>query len=182
MSNELNMNDAEYSQICDAGGSSNLGYGSPAYVSGWMYVNQNGQMCGPYIQHQLYEGLYTGFLPEELPVYPVLNGNLLNPVPLNYFKQFPDHVATGFVYLNVPAPRGKESRNDCHGSNDQKLIPEKSDIDVKFPLEMNLVGCFEDEEGRKHGPHSLTELYSWCHYGYIRRLVDDMTVSSSGSS
>ncbi|KAL0313799.1 UNVERIFIED_CONTAM: Histone-lysine N-methyltransferase ATXR7 [Sesamum angustifolium] len=134
MSNELNKNDAEYSQICDAGGSSNLGYGSPAYVTGWMYVNQNGQMCGPYIQHQLYEGLYTGFLPEELPVYPVLNGNLLNPVPLNYFKQFPDHVATGFVYLNVPAPCVKESRNDCHGSNDQKLIPEKSDIDVKFPL------------------------------------------------
>ncbi|KAL0440577.1 UNVERIFIED_CONTAM: Histone-lysine N-methyltransferase ATXR7 [Sesamum latifolium] len=134
MSNELNMNDAEYSQISDAGGSSNFGYGSPAYVSGWMYVNQNGQMCGPYIQHQLYEGLYTGFLPDELPVYPVLNGNLLNPVPLNYFKQFPDHVATGFVYLNVPAPRGKESRNDCHGSIDQKLIPEKSDTDVKFPL------------------------------------------------
>ncbi|KAL0352569.1 UNVERIFIED_CONTAM: Histone-lysine N-methyltransferase ATXR7 [Sesamum calycinum] len=172
MSNELNKNDAEYSQLCDAGGSSNLGYGSPAYVTGWMYVNQNGQMCGPYIQHQLYEGLYTGFLPEELPVYPVLNGNLLNPVPLNYFKQFPDHVATGFVYLNVPAPCVKESRNDCHGSNDQKLIPEKSDIDVKFPLSGD-ESCwlFEDEEGRKHGPHSLTELYSWCHYGYIRNSL-----------
>ncbi|XP_011083268.1 histone-lysine N-methyltransferase ATXR7-like isoform X2 [Sesamum indicum] len=171
MSNELNMNDAEYSQICDAGGS-NFGYGSPAYVTGWMYVNQNSQMCGPYIQHQLYEGLYTGFLPEELPVYPVLNGNLLNPVPLNYFKQFPDHVATGFVYLNVPAPRVKESRNDCHGSNDQKLIPEKSDIDVKFPLSGD-ESCwlFEDEEGRKHGPHSLTELYSWCHCGYIRNSL-----------
>ncbi|XP_011083373.1 histone-lysine N-methyltransferase ATXR7 [Sesamum indicum] len=169
MNNELNMNDVEYSQICDAGGSSNLGYGSPAYVTGWMYVNQNSQMCGPYIQHQLYEGLYTGFLPEELPVYPVLNGNLLNPVPLNYFKQFPDHVATGFVYLNVPAPRVKESRNDCHSSNDQKLIPEKSDIDIEFPLSGD-ESCwlFEDEEGRKHGPHSLTELYSWCHYGHIR--------------
>ncbi|KAH0648229.1 hypothetical protein KY285_033477 [Solanum tuberosum] len=26
---------------------------------------------------------------------------------------------------------------------------------------------FEDHEGRKPGPHSLVELYSWYHYGYI---------------
>ncbi|CAJ1975925.1 unnamed protein product [Sphenostylis stenocarpa] len=71
----------------------------PALVSGWMYVNENGQMCGPYIKEQLYEGLTTGFLPSELPVYPVINGTIMNPVPLNYFKQFPDHVSTGFAYL-----------------------------------------------------------------------------------
>ncbi|KAI9121032.1 hypothetical protein K1719_008065 [Acacia pycnantha] len=35
-----------------------------------------------------------------LPVYPVINGALMNPVPLNYFKQFPDHVSTGFIYLS----------------------------------------------------------------------------------
>lgn len=80
---------------------SHPGYMQPAFVSGWMYVNENGQMCGPYIQEQLYEGLTTGFLPAELPVYPVINGALMNPVPLNYFKQFPDHVATGFVYLSM---------------------------------------------------------------------------------
>jgi len=71
----------------------------PALVSGWMYVNESGQMCGPYIKEQLYEGLTTGFLPSELPVYPVINGTIMNPVPLNYFKQFPDHVSTGFAYL-----------------------------------------------------------------------------------
>lgn len=132
MSSELNGNEAEVSQIRDVGGSSDLGYGSRAFVTGWMYVNQNGQMCGPYIQQQLYEGLYTGFLPEELPLYPILNGNLLNPVPLNYFKQFPDHVATGFVYLNVAGPRVKESTNDGHGSSHQILIPENSDVDENF--------------------------------------------------
>lgn len=73
----------------------------PAFVSGWMYVNENGQMCGPYIKEQLYEGLTSGFLPSELPVYPVINGTIMNPVPLNYFKQFPDHVSTGFAYLSM---------------------------------------------------------------------------------
>lgn len=53
-----------------------------------MYINEHGQMCGPYIQEQLYEGLSTGFLPEDLPVYPVVNGSLINPLPLKYLKQF----------------------------------------------------------------------------------------------
>lgn len=75
----------------------------PFVASGWMYVNEVGQMCGSYVQEQLYEGLSisTGFLPDELPVYPVVNGTLITPVPLNYFKQFPDHVATGFAYLSL---------------------------------------------------------------------------------
>lgn len=72
-----------------------------AFVSGWMYMNEQGQMCGPYIQQQLFEGLSTGFLPDELMLYPVLNGSLISPVPLKYFKQFPDHIATGFVYLST---------------------------------------------------------------------------------
>lgn len=80
---------------------SHPGYMQSAFVSGWMYVNENGQMCGPYIQEQLYEGLTTGFLPVELPVYPMINGKLMNPVPLKYFKQFPDHVSTGFIYLTM---------------------------------------------------------------------------------
>ncbi|KAK9109602.1 hypothetical protein Sjap_017662 [Stephania japonica] len=83
------------------------GYAQPTVVivSGWMYVNQSNQMCGPYLQEQLCEGLSTGYLPEELPVYPVLNGTISNPVPLKYFKLYPEHVATGFVYLNASMPR-----------------------------------------------------------------------------
>lgn len=155
MISELKSNgdEAQSSQSSNAAG---------AFVSGWMYVNQNGQMCGPYIQQQLYEGLYTGFLPVELPVYLILNGNLLNAVPPNYFNLYPNHVATVFAYLNV-----KEFTNDAHGS-----IPENSNKDESFSL-MGYESCwlFEDEEGRKQGPYSLTELHSWCHYGYIRNTL-----------
>lgn len=119
MSCQSNGGDENISHESNSGGSSYpiksvTGYASPAFVSAWMYVNEQGQMCGPYIQEQLYEGLSTGFLPDELPVYPILNGSLVNPVPLKYFKQFPDHVATGFVYLHasvsgVKAPASSHS-------------------------------------------------------------------------
>lgn len=106
MSCQLNGTSGDITHSCSTAGSSYQGdryhgYGPPAIAIGWMYINENGQMCGPYIQHQLYEGLSTGFLPDELPVYPIINGSLSNPVPLKYFKQFPDHVATGFSYLNT---------------------------------------------------------------------------------
>ncbi|XP_042014413.1 histone-lysine N-methyltransferase ATXR7-like isoform X4 [Salvia splendens] len=156
MSSEFNSNgdSAQVSGIHDA---------AAAFVSGWMYVNQNGQMCGPYIQQQLYEGISSGFLPGELPIYPIVNGNLLNAVPLSYFNQFPDHVATGFVYLNA-----KESTNDAHGS-----IPSNSDADESFPLtgDDESSWLFEDGEGKRQGPHSLNELYSWRQYGYMRDSV-----------
>lgn len=110
MSCQSNGNSSDIQQSSNNGGTSFQDKGfsryeapapAPAIVSGWMYVNEHGQMCGPYIQEQLYEGLSTGFLPDELLVYPVLNGTLNNSVPLKYFKQFPDHVATGFAYLSV---------------------------------------------------------------------------------
>lgn len=102
-------------------------YASPAYVSSWMYVNAQGQMCGPYIHEQLYEGLSSGFLPDDLPVYPILNGSLINPVPLNYFKQFPDHVATGFAYLpgsisGVKAPKNSQTFPSSDFSSDKQEL------------------------------------------------------------
>lgn len=134
--NGSDINDSLSGNIC---GTSNhdIGYSAdatPLHATGWMYLNQNGQFCGPYIQQQLYDGLHTGFLPEELPVYPILNGNVNNPVPLKYFKQFPEHVATGFVYLNVDAPRVKESTNDDHGNNHQIPIPESTEITADLQL------------------------------------------------
>lgn len=99
--------DSELEMSCQSNGncsdldlqeSSGAGAAVPM-ATGWMYINECGQMCGPYIQQQLYEGLSSGFLPEDLPVYPLLNGALLNSVPLKYFKLFPDHVSTGFAYL-----------------------------------------------------------------------------------
>lgn len=104
MSCQSNGKNANVQQSSDGIGypyhdSSHPVYPELSYVTGWMYVNQDGQMSGPYIKEQLYEGLSTGFLPSELLVYPIRNGSFGNPVPLNYFKQFPDHINTGFAYL-----------------------------------------------------------------------------------
>lgn len=99
------------------------GYAQAVAVNGWMYYNESSQLCGPYIQEQLYEGLSTGFLPEELLVYPVVNESLMNPVPLKYFKQFPDHVATGFVYWHAgyptAVPSGYSKPADCFISSNR---------------------------------------------------------------
>ncbi|XAR64311.1 Histone-lysine N-methyltransferase [Bertholletia excelsa] len=167
-------------QTCNASGSSYQGesytaYPSPSFVSGWMYVNENGQMCGPYIKEQLYEGLSTGFLPDELPVYPIVNGALVNPVPLKYFKQFPDHVATGFLYLNAGL---SSAMQPCHEQNSyyssqQMSNSEAAASSTSFPQLQGdeMSWFFEDDEGRKHGPHTLVELYSWHQYGYLRDSV-----------
>ncbi|KAG8654428.1 histone-lysine N-methyltransferase ATXR7 isoform X3 [Manihot esculenta] len=216
MSCQLNGNSGDIPESSSAGGMSSSsqqkdysGYVPPIFVSGWMYVNENGQMCGPYIQQQLSEGLSTGFLPEDLPVYPIVNGTLLNPVPLKYFKQFPDHIATGFAYLGMGI-LGASMPTNCfasfnmssavHGQESLVLLasqvtpcPEERLVshsqvpyiayssnlpisnskaenhDPPFPPLSGEDSCwmFEDDEGRKHGPHSLQELYSWRHYGYL---------------
>lgn len=203
INSQLNGNSSNVAPSCEVKCSSSqenshTGYLLPAFVSGWMYVNQDGVMCGPYIKEQLYEGLSSGFLPEELPVYPIVNGALINPVPLNYFRQFPDHVATGFAYLNtgfsgISGPTknlldsSSVARASCQ-SDSQKTMQQCSDvtshrstaqmhnmvaaatsISSNVLLQSSEESCwfFEDDEGKKHGPHSLTELYSWNHYGYL---------------
>ncbi|KAJ6351886.1 hypothetical protein OIU76_001163 [Salix suchowensis] len=157
----------------------------PAFVSGWMYLNENGQMCGPYIHQQLYEGLSTGFLPEDLPVYPIANGALINPVPLKYFMQFPDHVSTGFTYLSSGTSSAatpvstypvvesvSDSRVQHHtcGSNHPTPIPKAADYVTPVSLVSGEDSCwlFKDDEGRRRGPHSLLQLYSWYRYGYLK--------------
>lgn len=173
--------------LYDGTNKNHIGYAQPAYVSGWMYINEQGQYCGPYIQEQLYDGLSTSFLPEDLPVYPILHGNLANPVPLKYFRQFPDHVATGFVYLNASASSiNQNSDKYPHGNVDDKREEvckdavyststqqiekaEAANSTLSHPSLSGEESCwlFEDDQGKKHGPHSLMELYSWHHYGYL---------------
>ncbi|XP_042507493.1 histone-lysine N-methyltransferase ATXR7 isoform X2 [Macadamia integrifolia] len=182
-------------------------------VSGWMYVNECGQMCGPYIQEQLHEGLSTGFLPEELLVYPVVNGTLLNPVPLKYLKQFPEHANTGFAYWtpSITSTLSSEPSNgytSCSNNllavgrvesvgyafsstvSPELLCAPKSSVNysscgleiqnpnsegmnwvsLNIPMSQSseeLCWVFEDDEGRKRGPHSFAELYSWHRYGYL---------------
>ena len=53
-----------------------------------MYMNEHGHMCGPYPPEQLYEGLSTGFLPQNLAIYAVFGGKTADPVPLSFLKQF----------------------------------------------------------------------------------------------
>lgn len=215
MSCQLNGTSPDLPECCSSEGSSFQdkgfsGYSLPTCVSGWMYVNEQGQMCGPYIQEQLHEGLSTGFLPDELLVYPVLNGALSNPVPLKYFKQFPDHVATGFAYLSVDISNmginGAHSdtcKNDlavhrqeglvehanpqtlCHelqsgpslgyenggckqASNSEAFCLTTSNLTTSVEGSWWLI---EDHTGRKHGPYSLLQLYSWHQHGYLKDSV-----------
>ncbi|XP_024031218.1 histone-lysine N-methyltransferase ATXR7 [Morus notabilis] len=142
---------------------------SMALASGWMYVNDCGQMCGPYIQEQLYEGLSTGFLPEDLPVYPLLNGKIANSVPLKYFKHFPDQVATGFAYLNAN-PLAYQSASYA---NVPISSPAPSHSLKPYASQSSKEACwlYEDHERKKHGPHSLQELFSWHQYGYLRDSI-----------
>lgn len=156
-----------------------------SHVTGWMYVNQNGQMCGPYIQEQLYEGLANGFLPEELQVYPILNGALANPVPLKYFRLFPDRVATGFAYATTSPVTGLRDYSvgsslemACSNSSMQctvgdKVLCEDAGMTTVSSVPMSDHSCWliDGEDGRKHGPHTLMELYSWNYYGYISGSV-----------
>lgn len=58
------------------------------YLEGCMYMNEHGQMCGPYPPEQLFEGLSTGFLPQNLAIYAVFGGKTVDPVPLSFLKQF----------------------------------------------------------------------------------------------
>ncbi|WOL12385.1 histone-lysine N-methyltransferase ATXR7 [Canna indica] len=160
-------------------------------ASGWMYVNDNGHMCGPYSQGQLVEGLSSGFLPEELPVYPVVNTGVANPVPLKYLKQY----SSSIHYMsNVSAPSTSQTsemtnyssvkyssiylrqQSDPHFAASQCSEQGKTSTGmIKCPSSLPLgslsseEGCwmFEDQEGRKHGPHSLAELCYWHHNSYL---------------
>ncbi|KAL2936852.1 Histone-lysine N-methyltransferase ATXR7 [Bienertia sinuspersici] len=181
----------------------NNSYSMSDYVTGWMYLNEQGQMCGPYIQQQLCEGLSTGFLPDELPVYPIMNGALLNPVPLKFFKQYPDHAGTGFIYVGrstssvskttncIVAPQ-QDTLTDTGsvllasdpqsyayqtcGSSDMvasgsQLAPGTTVVQQQHFSQEERCWLFLDGYGRSTGPHSLSELDSWHHHGYLHSAV-----------
>ncbi|KAK4767770.1 hypothetical protein SAY87_002911 [Trapa incisa] len=207
---QLNGNDGDATEPCTSGGSSHQGksysgHAQVPIVSGWMYMNEQRQMCGPYLQQQLYEGLSSGFLPDELPVYPVYNGSYLNPVPLKYFKQFPDHVSSGFVYLSAhtsctavpattminsssetrlhaeshslgPNPSSQANSQPCmdistynHQAGENSGTSDQNRQMIPFSQLGKVETCwlFEDDHGRKQGPHSLWEIYSWHCQGYL---------------
>lgn len=81
--------------------SSHEGYTHPSSLSGWMYFSEHGQLCGPYLREQLCTGLSSGFLSEDLPIYPIINGNVTNSVPLKYLKHFPEHALSAVNFLTT---------------------------------------------------------------------------------
>uniref|UniRef100_M4EGR9 [histone H3]-lysine(4) N-trimethyltransferase n=1 Tax=Brassica campestris TaxID=3711 RepID=M4EGR9_BRACM len=160
------------------------------YASGWMYVNQQGEMSGAYTQQQLFDGLSSGFLPEDLLVYPTINGYMHNSVPLKYFKQFPEHVATGFAYLHngMINVHQRETQAEHTASAAAHLVfhpPQPSSngslLDQRMlnQEEVNLLASFislgsehacwflVDAEGRNHGPYTLLELWNWQQHGHV---------------
>lgn len=83
----------------------NMNHGScstGSYVTGWSYFNENGKMCGPYVPEQLYEGLANGFLPEDLPIYPIVNGNPADGLQLKYLSYYVNQMYWGNNMLTVP--------------------------------------------------------------------------------
>ncbi|XP_073010874.1 histone-lysine N-methyltransferase ATXR7-like [Typha latifolia] len=173
-------------------------------LGGCMYVNEHGQMCGPYTEEQLYGGLSTGFLPESLPVYPVVDGKLSNPVPLNFLKQFllkGDVASTVLTPVPIASSINTGDWPGCSelGDPSQSSFPDKQLLHLqgacygahssgteevnrrkagrnKPALTESLSSeescwMFEDEEGRRHGPHSIAELCYWHHSSYLHDFL-----------
>ncbi|KAL8142568.1 hypothetical protein V2J09_015600 [Rumex salicifolius] len=175
MASQLNDNDGPCtSHTSVTGGAASYadktcaGNGTLCSVTGWMYTNEQGHMCGPYIQEQLFEGLSTGFLPDELPVYPVINGSLLNAVPLKYFKHYPEHVATGFTYLGVgssslslPANSLSPSVQAKHAEDNGSVISQSgSQANSNFKNESSY-DLMENTKNTASAATNLEQFFSW---------------------
>ncbi|XP_062192167.1 histone-lysine N-methyltransferase ATXR7-like isoform X2 [Phragmites australis] len=127
-------------------------------LEGCMYVNEHGQMCGPYSPEKLYEGLSTGFLPQDLAIYVMFGGVMANPVPLSFLKQFLSQWNFGAALsTNEPMETKKVT------SNDKVVLPDALSSEESCWM-------FEDAEGCRQGPHSLAELSYWHHNSYIHDL------------
>ncbi|XP_062204737.1 histone-lysine N-methyltransferase ATXR7 isoform X2 [Phragmites australis] len=128
-------------------------------LEGCMYVNEHGQMCGPYSPEQLYEGLSTGFLPQDLAIYALFGGKTANPVPLSFLKEFLSQWNFGTA---VSTPNESMQAKKAT-SNDKIVLPDALSSEEACWM-------FEDTEGCRQGPHSLAELSYWHHNSYIQDL------------
>uniref|UniRef100_A0ACD6AQC3 Uncharacterized protein n=3 Tax=Avena sativa TaxID=4498 RepID=A0ACD6AQC3_AVESA len=128
-------------------------------LEGCMYMNEHGHMCGPYAPKQLYEGLSTGFLPQDLAVYALVSGKMVNPVPLSLLEQFLSQWNSA-----APVSMPNESEENKKVACTDKMAHQDV-ISSDEPCWM-----FEDAEGCRHGPHSLAELSYWHHSSYLQDL------------
>ncbi|XP_042397744.1 histone-lysine N-methyltransferase ATXR7-like isoform X1 [Zingiber officinale] len=156
-------------------GSASAEYGQ-FFVSGWMYINEDGHMCGPYSQEQLSEGLSSGFLPEELPIYPVAHGSFMNPVPLKYLRRLSNSVCDASSFSGMTSEmhelvgRGSTVSYEVQNAEQGKLNSAMNHTSLvllqPFTSE-DSCWMFEDKGGNKHGAHSFAELYYWYHNSYL---------------
>ncbi|KAM0881877.1 hypothetical protein ACQ4PT_032662 [Festuca glaucescens] len=128
-------------------------------LEGCMYMNEHGHMCGPYAPKQLYEGLSTGFLPQDLAIYALVGGKMVNPVPLSLLEQFLSQWNSAAA---VSTPN-ESKENKTVARTDKMAL--RDVISSDEPCWM-----FEDAEGSRHGPHSLAELSYWHHSSYLQDL------------
>ncbi|BAT18061.1 Os12g0613200, partial [Oryza sativa Japonica Group] len=128
-------------------------------LEGCMYMNQLGQMCGPYPPEQLYDGLSTGFLHRDLAIYAVFGGKMANPVSLGSLKQFLSQWSSD----SVVATRDESVENKKMAPVNKLILPDNLSSEESCWM-------FEDAEGRRHGPHSLAELSYWHHSSYLHDL------------
>ncbi|XP_074591993.1 histone-lysine N-methyltransferase ATXR7-like [Curcuma longa] len=156
-------------------GSASVGYGQ-YFVSGWMYINEDGHMCGPYSQEQLCNGLSSGFLPEELPIYPVAHGSFMNPMPLKYLRQLSNSVCDASNFSGTTSEmhelvsRGSMVSYEVENAEQGKLnsaMNHTSLVLMQSFTSEDSCWMFEDKGGNKHGAHSFAELYYWYHNSYL---------------
>lgn len=129
------------------------------HFEGCMYMSGNGQMCGPYLPEQLYEGLSSGFLPQSLAIYAVFGGKTVDPVQLIFLKQFLSQWNVGAV-ASTPNVSTETERVTSHA---KMVFPDSLSSEESCWM-------FEDAEGCRQGPHSLAELSYWHHNSYIQDL------------
>jgi hypothetical protein len=86
---------------------------------GCMYMNEHGQMCGAYPPEQLYEGLSTGFLSQNLAIYAMFGGKMADPVPLSFLKQFLSQWNFGVA---ASTPNGSAETKELV-SDDKMVLP-----------------------------------------------------------
>ncbi|KAM3253991.1 hypothetical protein ACQJBY_047860 [Aegilops geniculata] len=126
---------------------------------GCMYVNEHGQMCGPYAPKQLYEGLSSGFLPQDLAIYALVGGQMLNPVALSSLEQFLSQWNSAGA-VTMP---NESKENKTVARTEKMAFPDALSSDESCWM-------FEDSDGSRHGPHSLAELSYWLHSSYLQDL------------
>ncbi|KAF8655713.1 hypothetical protein HU200_061037 [Digitaria exilis] len=114
------------------------------YLEGCMYMNEHGQMCGPYPPEQLFEGLSTGFLPQNLAIYAVFGGKTVDPVPLSFLKQF---LSQWNFVATVSTPNASMETKKVI-SPAKMVLPDIYHVDDKFgPFTLvSLIGSWSGED------------------------------------